>query len=448
VLYSGGVLAPSRRVKKSRPVLRLLAFDHCRTLAPWCAVRSGTTPTLQVRRIAHELEQSASPRPTRIEAGLAQMLNLVYSLRQILIVWRPAAAGVRRHYGITRGRQFIDLLRTVWHGNLMPRGYYFQRFFRQADPAAYLQVIDHRELQLLLRAIHRGADTTILDDKAAFHAFCAEHGLPTPPILAMYINGHCKLAPESEDGWRVDLFSKPSRSYSSRGIACWRYDASRDQHTDGKTHLDRSALQALLAAQSGENCLIVQPRIQNSSDLAPISANALANCRVVTARQPDGTIRVLLAVLRMGVGEAITSDEPSKSFCAAINVETGELGLADAKQAEHGSFTHHPESKAPITGNKLSHWSEMKAIALRAHAQLPQMIFIGWDVIDTANGPMLLEGNVVWGGNLAQMAGNLPLGATGFPEIFLHYYSKGRPAPGDREMADIFRSLALEAAHD
>ena len=357
------------------------------------------------------------------------MLNLFFSLRQILIVWRQSSPGVRRHYGISRSRQLRDLLKVVWRANLPPRVYYFQRLFRHADPSAYLQVIDHRELQLLLRAVHAGADTTVLEDKAVFHAFCAGHKLPTPPIVAQYANGRCEVSPPSDDTWKTDLFSKPARSYSSRGIACWRYDPATDTHSDGTTTFDRAALRAWLAAESEEGCLIVQPRMRNSPDLAPISANALANCRVVTARHPGGGISILLAVLRMGVGAAITSDEPTKSFCTAINPETGILGLGDAKQAEQGSLTHHPESKALITGRTLSHWPEMKAMAIRAHTNLPQMIFVGWDVIDTDQGPMLLEGNVVWGGNLAQMAGNPPLGATGFPEIFLHYYSRLKPTP-------------------
>ncbi len=54
----------------------------------------------------------------------------------------------------------------------------------------------------------------------------------------------------------------------------------------------------------------------------------------------------------------------------------------------------------------------------------PQIVFVGWDVILTPDGPALLEGNLVWGGNLAQMAGNPPLGTTEFPVHFLHYYDQ------------------------
>ncbi len=436
------------RVKKTWPVLRLIAFDHCRTLAPWCAVRRATTPLLQARKIAHELEQARQPRPSPLEAAAAQLLYLIFSLRQILLVWRQTSTGVKKHYHVSRSRQLLDLFRVVWHANLSPRTYYFQRLFRHPDPAAYLKVIDHRELQLLLRALHRDADTTVLDDKVAFHAFCARHDITTPAIIAQYSQGQCEFAPSPDAGWKIDLFTKPARSYSSRGIACWRYDPISDTHTDGKARLDRAALQSWLAAECGDNCLVVQPRLENSGDLASISAKALANCRVVTARDPGGHIRVLLAVLRMGVGEAITSDEPSRSFCTAVDPETGTLGIADAKQAEQGSLRQHPGSGAPITGRRLSRWPEMKELALRAHASLPQMIFIGWDVIDTDQGPMLLEGNVVWGGNLAQMAGNLPLGATGFPEIFLHYHARGRVTPADGKDQEPYGDLLMESARD
>jgi hypothetical protein len=50
------------------------------------------------------------------------------------------------------------------------------------------------------------------------------------------------------------------------------------------------------------------------------------------------------------------------------------------------------------------------------------MPFVGWDVIDSDQGLMLLEANSNWGGDSAQLPGAPALGETRFPEIYLEWY--------------------------
>lgn len=409
---------------KNWPVLRLVAFDHCRVLAPWCVLRAGTAPVHQVRRIVHALEESHQPPGGAVERALASLFYLPASLRQAVIAWREQGRGVKTHYGVGHFRQWRDLLEIAWRANLPPRVYYFQRLFLRRDPAVRLAGIEHRELQRLLRAVHAGVDCTILDDKIAFHAFCARHGLPTPPILAVFADGKVVSSGAAPAAWQRDLFSKPVNSFSSHGVACWRYNPATGAYTDGQRTFDRAGLEDWLAGQSRARPLIIQPRIANAPEIAPISGHALANCRVVTARRSDGTLFVLLAAMRLGVGEAIASDDPDYTFCAGVDLATGKMLRGESKRADRGTFSHHPDTGIAITGVALPHWPEMCALALRAHAALPEMAFVGWDVILTPDGPQLLEGNLVWGGNLAQMAGNLPLGATEFPALYLQHYSR------------------------
>lgn len=409
---------------KNWPVLRLVAFDHCRVLAPWCVVRSGTAPVHRTRRIVHALEEGYQSPGGKVERSLASLLYLATSVRQAIIAWREQGRGTRARYGIGHLRQMRGLLEVAWRANLPPRVYYFQRLFRQRDPAIRLAGIEHRELQRLLRALHAGVDCPALDDKAAFHAFATRHGLPTPPIVAIYEKGKALPPAVPAALWRQSLFSKPTNSYSSHGVACWRYDAATDTHSNGKESLDRAGLDAWFAARSRERSLVVQPFILNAPEIAPLAGRALANCRMVTARRSDGTLFVLLAAFRMPVGDVITSDDPDFSFCAAVDVATGKLQAGESKRADLGTFSHHPDSGAPIAGFVLPRWREMCALALRAHSVLPEIVFVGWDVILTPDGPALLEGNLVWGGNLSQMAGNLPLGATEFPALFLHHYDR------------------------
>lgn len=425
---------------KEPPVFRLVTHDHCRVLAPWCLVRAGTAPVFAVRRIAHALDEAGRRTGGTLERALAGVLYLATSMRQVSIAWREQARGVRQHYGIGLLEQFRSLLRVAWLGNLPPRVYYFQRLFRHREPQVQLAGIEHWELQLLLRAVHAGVDCTELDDKLAFHAFCARHDLPTPPVVAVYARGERLQSTEPPTAWQADLFCKPARSYSSRGIASWRHLPGIQSYTDGTLTLDRPGLDAWFAAQSRDHTVIVQPRVFNSPEIAALSGSALANCRIVTAQRADGTFFVLLAGFRMGTGDAITSDNPDVSFCAGVDLKSGRLHAGESKRASLGSFARHPDTGAPIAGVVLPHWSEMCELALRAHRALAQMAFVGWDLILTPDGPALLEGNVIWGGNLAQMAGNVPLGTTEFPAIFLHHYYRRAKA------ADASPDLAATAA--
>lgn len=409
---------------KDWPVLRLVAFDQSRVLAPWCVLRAGTAPVHRVRRIVHALEESYQPPGGTVERSLASLLYLGTSLRQVLIAWREQGRGTQARYGVGHLRQLRDLVQVAWRANLPPRVYYFQRLFRLPDPAVRLAGIEHRELQRLLRALHAGINCTVLDDKIAFHAFCVRHAFPTPPIIAVFADGKAPPPAAPLAAWQRDLFCKPTNSFSSHGVSCWRHQSATGSFTDGTQTLDRAGLEAWFAAQSRVRTLIVQPRLFNAPEIVPISGHALANCRIVTARRSDGTLFVLLASLRMGVGEAISSDDPDFTFCAAVDLASGTLHHAESKCADRGTFSHHPDTSAAIAGVVLPQWPEMCALALRAHEALPEIAFVGWDLILTPDGPALLEGNLVWGGNLSQMAGNLPLGATEFPALFLHHYER------------------------
>jgi hypothetical protein len=104
---------------------------------------------------------------------------------------------------------------------------------------------------------------------------------------------------------------------------------------------------------------------------------------------------------------------------ATVDITNGRMGRAMFRNIKLPQFTHHPDTGHPIEGTILPSWSEIKELVLRAHATCPWMAFVGWDVVESEQGLLLLEANANWGGDSIQLPGTAPLGQTRFAAIYL-----------------------------
>ena len=70
----------------------------------------------------------------------------------------------------------------------------------------------------------------------------------------------------------------------------------------------------------------------------------------------------------------------------------------------------HPDTGLAFAGFQLPHWAAATALAVRAHAALPAIAVVGWDVALTPDGPVIVEGNFSPEMRLAQAPSGVPLG--------------------------------------
>jgi hypothetical protein len=88
-------------------------------------------------------------------------------------------------------------------------------------------------------------------------------------------------------------------------------------------------------------------------------------------------------------------------LASPVDLTTGELGVAYGTYPRDGAHTHHPDSGVPITGMHLPDFRAAIDLALLAHERFPVPSSVGWDVALIPDGPTLIEGNPMWGADLA-----------------------------------------------
>ncbi len=237
--------------------------------------------------------------------------------------------------------------------------------------------------------------TSELTDKAEFARWCEARGIPAVPVLAI-------VRTDGVDGLRsldqlaLDLFVKPLNGKGGRGAQRWDYlGDGRYRSSEGK-ELDSIGMLISIAAVSWSGPRLIQPRIRNHPDLAPLNNDALATVRALTCLNESGTPELLGAVLRMAVGENHVVDNlHAGGIAAAISLETGCLGLASnlGMDCSLGWLDRHPDSGAQIEGLRLPYWGEFRSFTEKAHCAFADRILVGWDVAITPHGLMLVEGN-------------------------------------------------------
>lgn len=222
---------------------------------------------------------------------------------------------------------------------------------------------------------------------------------------------------------KVDLVVKPTRIYCGIGVECWKYHAETDVWFWQNQRLSQEGLIQHCEALAEKGTYILQCCVQNHPDLRPLAGNGVCTLRVVTYQQ-HGDAHLLLASFRMPTGDSFVDNLSAGGIASPVDSDSGMLGSGDngyTKNIRFKIFQSHPNSFSPITGRKLPYWEETVELSRQAHRYFPEFPFIGWDIIITESGPVLLEANLTWGVDILQIPHNKALGETPFAEVFLEH---------------------------
>lgn len=144
--------------------------------------------------------------------------------------------------------------------------------------------------------------------------------------------------------------------------------------------------------------LIVQNVVEQHDALKAFKTKSVNTIRIVTIRGTSGKVGVLAAFLRLSQdSESFVDNRAKGGLGIGIELDTGRLMKYGLPHDAYGIKTEiHKLSGIRFMGYQIPFWSEILELVCSAHKQFYDMQSIGWDVVITEKGPVLLEGNDDW----------------------------------------------------
>ena len=147
----------------------------------------------------------------------------------------------------------------------------------------------------------------------------------------------------------------------------------------------------------GADLQVVVPFIEQAAYARAIFPGSANSIRILTMFEEEANEAfIAAAVHRFGttVAGAPVDNWSRGGLSAWIDKDTGELGRAyrfrDGELSAHDS---HPDTGAAIAGTTVPGWPALRRAILDLASQVPFLPYVGWDVVLTDGGFVILEGN-------------------------------------------------------
>jgi hypothetical protein len=192
-----------------------------------------------------------------------------------------------------------------------------------------------------------------------------------------------------------ELFVKPRLGIKGKGA--FKFSADENGVMVNNRCVDDQYIFGLISSP----CLI-QPLLHQHTIISDLHPDSLNTLRIITFHS-EGGIRIFLAYLRIAAGGNITDNNPVSRIVARVDTRTGCLERNGywIKKSGVMPVCEHPDTGVRFSEVVMPHFKECLELTKAAHALIPSMQSVGWDVAITPQGPILMEGNQDWGARTA-----------------------------------------------
>lgn len=144
------------------------------------------------------------------------------------------------------------------------------------------------------------------------------------------------------------------------------------------------------------DALIIEKGIEQSSQFSSFNPDSVNTMRIWVLNYGNNRIDILGAYLRIGRAGSAVDNASAGGLMCPIALDSGTLGPAITKQSPHrAELCAHPDTGTSLAGETIEDWNAIRTFACEVLRKLPQTRFAGLDITMTAQGPLLVEANVL-----------------------------------------------------
>lgn len=142
---------------------------------------------------------------------------------------------------------------------------------------------------------------------------------------------------------------------------------------------------------SKTDTVVLEEIIDQVEELAAIHPYSVNGIRISTLRVGD-KVNIVYPWFKIGANKAFVTSAALGTFDAGIDPISGVVNTDGFK--EDGSFeTMHPMTGFQFKGYKIPKWDDLLDMITKIALSIPNVAYIGWDVVLTPKGWCIMEGN-------------------------------------------------------
>lgn len=160
-----------------------------------------------------------------------------------------------------------------------------------------------------------------------------------------------------------------------------------------KIQVDEIVDRKKLFAEIKEKNILCEGVLTQCKEMGEFNTSSINSLRIVTVRKANNEVDLVGGLFRMGRKGKIVDNFHNQGIAAYLDTKHG-IASTLGVDKKYDRYAIHPDSKKQIVGFKIPMWEEVVATVRKAADVVPEMGYMGWDIVITEDYKIaIVEGN-------------------------------------------------------